>query len=151
MDWLTTQISDHKIPLGSWIAGFFDFLINNFATFFDLLSALLEFVIEGLTTLMQACPPLALIASVAVLAWWLHRSLWLVLGIAAFLLLIINQGYWEQTLETLALVFFATLICMLIGIPIGIAAAHRPWLYAAIRPILDLMQTIPTFVYSSPL
>ena len=150
MDWLTTQISDHKIPLGSWIAGFFDFLINNFATFFDLLSALLEFVIEGLTMLMQACPPLALIASIAVLAWWLHRSLWLVLSIAAFLLLIINQGYWDQTLETLALVFFATLICMLIGTPIGIAAAHRPWLYAVIRPILDLMQTIPTFVYLIP-
>ena len=45
---------------------------------------------------------------------------------------------------------FATGLCMLIGVPIGIAAAHRPWLYTAIRPILDLMQTIPTFVYLIP-
>ena len=45
---------------------------------------------------------------------------------------------------------FATFFCMLIGVPVGIAAAHRPWLYAAIRPVLDLMQTIPTFVYLIP-
>jgi glycine betaine/proline transport system permease protein len=66
------------------------------------------------------------------------------------LLLIMNQGYWTETIETLALVIFATGLCMLIGVPIGIAAAHRPWLYTAIRPILDLMQTIPTFVYLIP-
>ena len=66
------------------------------------------------------------------------------------LLLIMNQGYWAETVETLALVIFATGLCMLIGVPIGIAAAHRPWLYTAIRPILDLMQTIPTFVYLIP-
>ena len=61
-----------------------------------------------------------------------------------------NLGYWAETVETLALVIFATGLCMLIGVPIGIAAAHRPWLYTAIRPILDLMQTIPTFVYLIP-
>ena len=44
----------------------------------------------------------------------------------------------------------ATFFCMLIGVPVGSAAAHRPWLYAAIRPVLDLMQTIPTFVYLIP-
>ena len=61
-----------------------------------------------------------------------------------------NLGYWAETVETLALVIFATGLCMLIGVPIGIAAAHRPWLYTAIRPILDMMQTIPTFVYLIP-
>jgi glycine betaine/proline transport system permease protein len=54
------------------------------------------------------------------------------------------------TVETLALVVCATLVCVAIGVPVGIAAAHRPWLYTAIRPILDLMQTIPTFVYLIP-
>jgi glycine betaine/proline transport system permease protein len=75
-------------------------------------------------------------------------------GIAVFtflgLLLIYNQGYWKETMETLALVLAATTVSMLIGVPIGIAAARRPWLYSIIRPILDLMQTIPTFVYLIP-
>jgi glycine betaine/proline transport system permease protein len=60
------------------------------------------------------------------------------------------MGYWEPTLETLALVLCATFVCMLIGVPVGIACAHRPWLYTLIRPVLDLMQTIPTFVYLIP-
>jgi glycine betaine/proline transport system permease protein len=61
-----------------------------------------------------------------------------------------NLGYWQATLETLALVLCATLVCVVAGVPVGVAAAHRPWLYTGIRPILDLMQTIPTFVYLIP-
>ena len=65
-------------------------------------------------------------------------------------LFILNQGYWEETTETLTLVLSAVVVCMGIGVPIGIAAAHRPRLYAALRPVLDLMQTLPTFVYLIP-
>lgn len=53
-------------------------------------------------------------------------------------------------METLSLVICATIVCLLVGVPIGIAAAHRPWLEASLRPLLDLMQTIPTFVYLIP-
>jgi glycine betaine/proline transport system permease protein len=150
MDWLTETIEEYKIPIGPWIEGFFDFLTNNFAWFFDGLSDSLNFFIEGLTELLLFCPPLVLIGLIAAFAFWLHRSLWLALGVVVFLMLIINQGYWEPTIETLALVIFATLVCLIVGIPIGIAAAHRPWLYTGLRPILDLMQTIPTFVYLIP-
>ena len=66
------------------------------------------------------------------------------------LLLIINLGYWQETMETLALVVSATAMCMLIGIPVGILAAHHPRFYTVLRPMLDLMQTIPTFVYLIP-
>jgi glycine betaine/proline transport system permease protein len=66
------------------------------------------------------------------------------------LLLVVNLGLWEETMQTLTLVVFSTLLCMIIGVPVGIAAAHRPWLYTVVRPILDLMQTIPTFVYLIP-
>ena len=62
----------------------------------------------------------------------------------------LNQGYWSSTLETISLIIYATLSCMLIGVPIGIAAAHRPTFYRVIRPVLDLMQTLPTFVYLIP-
>ena len=66
------------------------------------------------------------------------------------LILVINLGYWEETIQTLSLILFSTLTCIMIGVPMGIAAAHRPWLYNTIRPVLDLMQTIPTFVYLIP-
>lgn len=150
MDWLTEQIQIHKIPVGKVVGGFFDFLTENFAAFFDAVSEMLKFVIEGLTDLMLWCPPLILIALIAGFAYWLHRSTGLVVTVVGLLLFIINQGYWEPTIETLALVIFATIVCMIVGVPIGIAAAHRPWLYTLIRPVLDLMQTIPTFVYLIP-
>ena len=65
-------------------------------------------------------------------------------------LFIINQGYWEETTESLTLVLAACVVCMGLGVPIGIAVAHRPRFYAWMRPVLDLMQTLPTFVYLIP-
>ncbi|MDF2782251.1 MAG: choline transporter permease, partial [Geminicoccaceae bacterium] len=146
MDWLT----GYKIPLGKWISGFVDFLNEHAAFLFNATSDGLGFLIDGLIDLMQAAPPLLLVALFAALAYWLHRSVGLVAMVVVSLLLIMNLGYWAETMETLALVIFAAGLCMLAGVPIGIAAAHRPWLYTAIRPILDLMQTIPTFVYLIP-
>ena len=146
MDWIT----DNKIPLGKWIASFVDFLNDNAAWFFNFISDVLGFFIEGLIDILQWIPPLVVLVLVAGLAFWLHRSWKLVALIVPSLLLIMNLGYWEETIETLALVLFATFICLAIGVPVGIAAAHRPWLYTLIRPVLDLMQTIPTFVYLIP-
>ena len=146
MDWLT----DHKIPLGKWIKSFVDLLLDHAAWFFDFLSELLEFPIEGLTALALALPPLLLVVAIAALAFWLHRSWKLVAAVVLTLLLVVNLGYWETTVQTLVLILFSTAVCILAGVPVGIAAAHRPWLYNAIRPVLDLMQTIPTFVYLIP-
>ena len=143
-------LEEYKIPLGKWIGSFVDFLNEHAAWFFNFVSDVLGFLIEGLIDVMQAVPALVLIALLAVGAYWLHRSIHLVVGLVLSLLLIVNLGYWEETIETLALVIFATATCMIIGVPIGIASAHRPWLYTAIRPVLDLMQTIPTFVYLIP-
>ncbi len=143
-------LEKYKIPLGDWISTFVDFLNDHAAWFFNFISDVLGFLIEGLIDVLQAVPGLILIALLAAFAYWLHRSIWLVIGIVLSLLLIVNIGYWEETIETLALVIFATGTCMIIGVPIGIAAAHRPWLYTGIRPVLDLMQTIPTFVYLIP-
>lgn len=66
------------------------------------------------------------------------------------MLFIINQGYWEETTETLTLVLAAAVVCMAIGVPIGIFLAHNPRAYSFVRPVLDLMQTLPTFVYLIP-
>ena len=143
-------IEKYKIPLGNWISDFVDFLNEHAAWFFNFISDVLGFLIEGLIDVLQFFPALLLIALLAAFAYWLHRSIWLAVGIVLSLLLIVNIGYWEETIETLALVICATITCMIIGIPVGIASAHRPWLYTAVRPVLDLMQTIPTFVYLIP-
>jgi ABC-type proline/glycine betaine transport system permease subunit len=85
-----------------------------------------------------------------VLGWLMQRSLALAAFIAAALVFIMNQGYWSQTLETLSLVIVSALVATVLGVPLGIAAAHRPRLFDALRPALDLMQTLPTFVYLIP-
>jgi len=146
MNWLT----DNKIPLGAWMESFVDWLVTAASGFFDLVSITLETMIITMVDGIDALHPFAVIGIILAGAWFLHRSLGLLVFIAAALLLIINMGYWVETIQTLVLVVSATTISVLIGVPIGIAAAHRPWLYTILRPILDLMQTIPTFVYLIP-
>lgn len=146
MEWLT----ENKLPIGKWINLGVDWLNEHAAWFFNAIADGLGWLIEGFIDVLQWLPPLVLVAIFAGLGWYLQRSWKLAVGIVFSLLLIINLGYWEETTETLALVLFATALCMLVGVPVGIAAAHRPWLYALLRPVLDLMQTIPTFVYLIP-
>jgi len=145
-DWFTA----HKMPLGSWLRDLVDLLNAHAQGFFDLVSAVLGALIEGLTDFLLLFSPFVLIPILAALAYLLHRSVGLVVFIVLSLLLIVNLGYWEATIQTLSLVIWATVVCVLIGVPLGILAARKPWFYAAIRPILDLMQTIPTFVYLIP-
>lgn len=140
----------HKIPIGLWAKVFVEFLTDNFYEEFRLFSDLLEWFIQGLIFLLSAVPPVLLILIICALSYFLHRNWKLVIGVAVALLLIVNMGYWDRTLETVALVVYSTLISCILGIPVGIAAAHRRWLYTLLRPILDLMQTIPTFVYLIP-
>ncbi|OWV70031.1 choline ABC transporter permease subunit [Rhizobium sp. J15] len=146
MNWIT----DFKIPIGSWAKAFVDWLTSNGAWFFDQLASLLSHVIDGLLFVLQTPHPLIVIAIITAIAFWLRRSIAVTLFTCLGLLLIMNQGYWKETTETLALVLASTFVSMVIGIPLGIAAARRAWIYAAMRPALDLMQTIPTFVYLIP-
>jgi choline ABC transporter permease protein len=116
----------------------------------DLISKGVSSSVQGLTTGLQAIPPLAFVALATVLTWFLRRSIGLTVFVPLALLFIINQGYWAATVETLALVVFAAAISTLIGVPIGIWAGHRPRAYEYLRSVLDLMQTLPTFVYLIP-
>jgi glycine betaine/proline transport system permease protein len=144
--WLT----DNKLPLGETIAAGVDGITQSAPWLFDAVSENLSALVLGFTGALLWVQPLIMVALLTALAWALQRSVKLAVFVGAALLLIINMGYWTETMETLSLVLFATLSCVLIGVPIGIAAAHRPWLEAALRPLLDLMQTIPTFVYLIP-
>jgi glycine betaine/proline transport system permease protein len=146
MDWLT----EAKIPVGDTAAALFDWLQINGAWFFDGLAIGMETLIEAILWALQSPPPLVTVAIFAALTHLLQRNWKITAFVALGFLFIVNQGYWEETTESLTLVLSACVVCMAVGVPIGIAAAHRPRLYAGMRPVLDLMQTLPTFVYLIP-
>ncbi|MGR3500523.1 MAG: choline ABC transporter permease subunit [Limimaricola soesokkakensis] len=139
-----------KIPVGAWAADGFDWLETNLAIVFDTLSWLLEGMIDGILWLLQTPPELLVIAVFVGLTYALQRRWQPALLVALGFLFVLNQGYWEETTESLTLVLSACVVCMGVGVPIGIAVAHRPKLYAWVAPVLDLMQTLPTFVYLIP-
>jgi glycine betaine/proline transport system substrate-binding protein len=147
---LDNWITGHKLPVGPVLSRGVSFATSHGQGFFDLVSVTLSAVISGITIALLFLPAPVMIVIFAAAAYWLHRSIGLTIFIVGGLLLVVNLGYWQAAIETLSLVFSATLFCVLIGVPLGIAAAHRPWLYQVLRPILDLMQTIPTFVYLIP-
>jgi glycine betaine/proline transport system permease protein len=139
-----------KIPVGDTAELVFDWLKSNARWFFDGLSAVMDWLIAGVLWALQAPPPLAIIAAFVALTWTLQRSWKTCLLVFLGFLFILNQDYWEETTESLALVLSSCVVCMGLGVPIGIWLAHRPRAYAAISPVLDLMQTLPTFVYLIP-
>jgi glycine betaine/proline transport system permease protein len=146
MDWLT----DYKIPVGKMAKTIFDWMKDNLSPLFDAISAVMDAMIAAILWLLQSPHPLVIVALFIALTWYLQRSWKVCLGVLLGFLFILNQGYWEETTESLTLILSACVVCMGIGVPIGIACAHRPRLYTALVPILDLMQTLPTFVYLIP-
>ncbi len=167
-----TLLTECKLRVGDAAEAMFDWLQANGAFIFDAVAVGLEAMIEAILALLQEPPNTSWISDVrlrdasflypqewhafliiaifAGLAWWLHRGWKVPALVAVGFLFIVNQGYWEETTESLTLVLSACVVCMGVGVPIGIAAAHRPRLYAWMRPVLDLMQTLPTFVYLIP-
>jgi glycine betaine/proline transport system substrate-binding protein len=144
--WLTA----HKLPVGDSIATGIDWIKRHGSFVFTAISWVVTATVGLLTSLLRGLPSPLLILAAAVLAWLLQRSAALAAFVAAGLLFIMNQGYWQQTLETLSLVLVSAALATVVGVPLGIVTAHRPRLHAAFRPALDLMQTLPTFVYLIP-
>nr|WP_313557353.1 choline ABC transporter permease subunit [Agrobacterium cavarae] len=148
VEWLSAP--QNRLPVGRYAKEAVDWLTTNLSFFFDWLAFIFGSVIDAILYLLQAPHPLIIVALLTALSAWMRRSIGMPLFTALGLLLIINLGYWKATTETLALVIAASSVCMLIGVPLGILAARRKWVYSFIRPVLDLMQTIPTFVYLIP-
>ncbi|MDX5382576.1 MAG: choline ABC transporter permease subunit [Rhodobacterales bacterium] len=146
MNWLT----DTKIPVGDYADSAFIWLETHAAFVFDGMSDGLEALIAAILWILQSPHPLVVIGAFVALTVALQRSWKPAVLVGLGFLFIVNQGYWEQTTQSLTLVLAACVVCMGLGVPIGIAAAHRPGLFRALRPVLDLMQTLPTFVYLIP-
>ena len=143
-------LAAHKIPLGEAMAQLVTYVKTHGTGFFDAVSLVLRSLVNGLNRLLLLVPTVVLLLAIGALTWFLRRSIMATLFVIAALLYIMNQGYWSATLETLSLVLVAAFMATLIGVPLGIAAARHPRFYATLRPVLDLMQTLPTFVYLIP-
>jgi glycine betaine/proline transport system permease protein len=138
MDWLNQVadlISGNKIPIGKWAEVVVGWITDNLSWFFDALSSGLGFLVDNTVWLLGLVPALLLIPAICAIAYWLHRNWMLVAGVVAGLLLILNLGFWDEMIETLVLVLYATLFSLLIGIPLGIYAARRPWFYRGLQPV----------------
>ena len=150
MDWLTEAVTGWKIPVGRTAKAAFDWLKTHAAPVFDAISTGMERLIAGILWLLSTPHPFVIIGLAMALTWAIQRRVGTCLLVGAGFLFILNQGYWEPTMQSLTLVLAACVVCMAVGVPIGIAIAHRPRLSAWMRPVLDLMQTLPTFVYLIP-
>ncbi|PLR76277.1 glycine/betaine ABC transporter substrate-binding protein [Bacillus sp. V3-13] len=138
-----------KIPLGSWIDRLVDWITATFDGLFDFLTEVIEGTLAIFINVLNTGPSIFLILILTFLA--LYTSRW-ALGVFTLisLLLIQNLGYWDATVDTLALVLSSGLITILIGIPIGIWVSQSDTAKNIVTPILDFMQTMPAFVYLIP-
>lgn len=139
------------LPLDDWIEWFVkDFLVPNFRPFFQAIQWPVHQVLSGLDVFLQGIPMLLFVLLVALFAWRVAGK-----GIAIFtliaLLFIDLIGMWEPTMTTFAMVLTAVIFCALVGVPTGIAAARNDRFATGLRPVLDIMQTIPPFVYLVPI
>ncbi|HSK39389.1 MAG TPA: proline/glycine betaine ABC transporter permease [Arenibaculum sp.] len=137
-------------PLRGWVNDFVDWLVVNFGDFFEQIANSTLFVIIRIEQLLRASPWWLIVAIAALLAWHASRRLVLVPGVVAALMLIGSLGLWTLAMQTLALMLVAVAVTVAIGIPVGILMARYDGVQATLRPVLDLMQTMPSFVYLIP-
>ncbi|MDR7244352.1 ABC transporter permease [Priestia megaterium] len=139
-----------KIPVGNWIDHFVTFLNDNIKGFFDVISAIVDGIVSFIVLVLTFPPALILILIVGVIAWFSSKKWSFTILSMIGLLFILNLDYWQETMDTLALVLTSVLISIIVGIPLGIWASQSEKVTRIITPILDFMQTMPAFVYLIP-
>ncbi|MEU3532023.1 MULTISPECIES: ABC transporter permease/substrate binding protein [Streptomyces] len=138
-----------RLPLGDWVDSGVNWLVGHLSWLFDAIKAVMEGMYNGIDAVLGAPTPLLMAGILAVLAWWLRGLLAGILAFAGFAL-VDSLQLWDQAMSTLALVLVATVIALVISIPLGIWAARSKAVGAAVRPVLDLLQTMPSMVLLIP-
>jgi len=136
--------------IADWINRWVDVLVTNYGDMFRKISDTLLWAVIHLESLLRATPWWVMLAVVGLLAWHATRRWLPTLVIVGLLLLVGTAGMWDKLMQTLALVLVATLMAVIIGIPQGILAARSDRVRAVMMPLMDVMQTMPSFVYLIP-
>ena len=139
-----------RIPLADWVDTFMSWLLDNFAGFFDALGELLLTILVTIEKFFLWVPWWAMIALAGLAGWKVLGRWWAGAVLAGLLFLIGTFGYWKLAMMTLALTTSAVIISIIIGTPMGILMARSDLFEAVNRPLLDAMQTMPSFVYLIP-
>ncbi|WP_371556959.1 ABC transporter permease/substrate binding protein [Streptomyces longwoodensis] len=138
-----------RLHLGDWVDSGVDWLVTYLSWLFDAVKAVVEGMYDGIDAVLTAPQPLLLAGILAVLAWWLRGLVAGVLSFAGFAL-IDSLDLWDQAMSTLSLVLVATLIALAVSLPLGIWAARSRAVSATVKPVLDLLQTMPSMVLLIP-
>ena len=141
---------DIGTPIAEAVDTFVDWLVVAHGAFFESVAGVFLAVLVPIEQVLRAAPPPVVLAAVALIAFAASRRL-VFAAVMAFLGWLIGcLGLWEPAMQTVALLSVAVGIAVLVGIPVGVLAARSRIARAAINPLLDLMQTIPSFVYLIP-
>ncbi|CAM3939260.1 glycine/betaine ABC transporter [Bacillus luti] len=139
-----------RIPLGEWVDSFVANLYEHFESLFRGFSYIIDGFVDLLTNFLIIIPAILMIIILCFLIWYTTRKVSLIIFTLIGLLFILNINYWEQTMQTLALVLTSVIISVIVGIPIGILASQNERFSKFLKPTLDFMQTMPAFVYLIP-
>ncbi len=138
-----------RIPLGDWVNDAVDWLLAHVSWLFDFFKTVFTGTYDGINAVLQAPEPLLLVGIFAVIAFWLRGALAGVLTFLGFAF-IVSMELWENAMITLSLVLVATLIALVVAVPVGIWAARSDRVSSLVRPVLDFMQTLPAMIYLIP-
>ncbi|GAA0419836.1 ABC transporter permease/substrate binding protein [Streptomyces luteireticuli] len=138
-----------RINLGSWAKSAVDWLQSHLSWLFDAISTVLTGMYDGVHAVLSAPDALLMAGILAVVAWWLRGLVAAVLAFAG-LALIDSFRLWDQATSTLSLILVASVITLVLAVPLGIWAARDQRVSKTLRPVLDVMQTMPAFVYLIP-
>ncbi len=140
---------DFVIPLADWVNTIFDVVNYYISPTLRSFSSFLEGIIRQAESILLWFPSGALMVVLGLIVWRLAGKN---LGIFAFvgLLTIYGMGIWEATVSTIVLALSGTAISLIIGVPLGVLTSQNDTVQKIVRPILDLMQTLPSFVYLIP-
>ncbi|MES5822352.1 ABC transporter permease/substrate binding protein [Streptomyces sp. RG80] len=138
-----------RIPLGDWVNDAVDWLLGHMSWLFDFLKTVFTGAYDGIDAVLQAPEPLLLAGIFAVVAFWLRGTTAGLLTFVGFAF-IDSLELWDDAMVTLSLVLVATIIALVIAVPVGIWAARSDRVSGLVRPVLDFMQTLPAMIYLIP-
>jgi glycine betaine/proline transport system permease protein len=138
-----------KLPLSDWVNLFMHWLSAVFGPFFGVISDVVKEIVSSITVGLTSVPWFVVLIIVSILAYFAGK--WrLAIGTAIGLFLVYDLALWNDMIATLVLVILSSLVSVVIGLPVGIWSARSERVYKVVSPLLDLMQTMPAFVYLVP-